>query len=311
MLANLKVRQLDAGPRQARPPEAHQPDACKSQARQPRDVSMTRAMRQRLALAATVIALAHVAATALAQQPVGNVAALEGESQVLHPAGDTWDIVTPGDVIVLGDRFRTMANSKLKLLFQDDSVLTVASDSEISVDENVAPETGETKSRFSLLVGIVQSLVSDRYGTPGASFEVETPTAVAGVRGTRFIAVHDAQAEQTTVVGLSNLTVVRSKADGAGTRAVVLHAGESTSVSRGGMPLQPRRMPDEALKSLTAATRVASIGGGKGTAATRERAKMPGEASTGKRDNVDQPVEQLRDIQRGTGRPPPPPPPVR
>jgi hypothetical protein len=258
-------------------------------------------------------AIALSGTSAPAGPPVGAVAAVEGQAEVQHPGDTEWHPVSAGDAVIEGDRLRTLAQSKLKLLFDDESVLTLAPDSELTVDAQVIPEQGGTTSSFSLLVGMVRALVSEDYAQPGASFELETPTAVAGVRGTSFIATHDASAEETMIVGLTETTVVRSKADAEGAHTVEVGAGQSTSVGRGSFPLPPSQVPDSVLKSLTASTAIAAAATGAGALGGRAAARGPAGAAAQPSKAVDQPVQELRDIQKATkrgGRPVPPPPPV-
>jgi hypothetical protein len=265
-------------------------------------------------MATVVIAAALVwCAPAHAIQRVGAVAALEGEAHARRVDGSEWAALAPGDDVFLGDRLRTQAASKLKLLFSDDSVLTLAANTELTVDEQVVPEEEATESYFSLMVGTVRALVSERYGAPGATFEMETPTAVAGVRGTRFIAKHDEEAEETTVLGLSNITVVRSKDDPEGEYAVEVREGQVTRVTHGRSPHAPVRAPDDVLRSLSAATLVSAVGGGGGGPRSgRSRSgSAPRSRAAAQSQGVDQPVQQLREIQGATvGRPKPPPPPI-
>jgi hypothetical protein len=244
-----------------------------------------------------------------ALEEVGAVAALEGQGDALHTGEATWVALAPGNPVFRGDRLRTQAASKLKVLFQDDSVLTLAPGTELTVDEQVVPEGAGSQSYFSLLVGTVRALVSERYGDPGAQFELETPTAVAGVRGTQFIAAHDVDLDETRVVGLSQTTLVRSKDDPEGKYAVELQAGEETRVSGGKYPLTPTPMPGDVLKSFSTATQLSSA---LPTVPNAPALRAPQVAGEGPDSAIDQPVEQLREIRStaGGGRPAPPPPPI-
>jgi hypothetical protein len=271
-------------------------------------------MSKTLLLAAALVA-AVLTAPAGAQEEVGAVAAVQGTAEALHPGTAAWAALAAGGQILLGDQLRTGAASKLKILFRDDSVLTLAPNSQLTVNEQIVPTAGGA-SRFTLTVGTVRAVVTEQYGKAGARFEVETPTAVAGVRGTSFIAAYDASAEETTVVGLEDVTNVRSKVDSSGGRAVDLKPGEVTRVKRGAYPLRPQLMPDDQLRGLTSATDVK--GGGAAAPApgpsggARPGGATPGGSSGGlnpESKGADQPIETLRKLGTGTDRRPPPPPP--
>ena len=173
------------------------------------------------------------------------------------------------------------------------------------LDEQVAGAA--PSSSFSLLLGKVRAVVTERYSAAGAKFEVKSPTAIAGVRGTSFIAEYDRDKDETQVVGIEHFTAVRSLADATGTKGVRLGPGDATTVRRGSFPTLPTKMPAAALQGLVGATTASA-----GTSRTGPKAdpRLPGQA--GSRDGspegrvVDQPFggQGKKDVA-------PPPPPIR
>src|SRR5262249_10945662 len=159
------------------------------------------------------------------------------------------------------DHVRTLEDSRLKLLFRDDSVLILAASSEMTIDEQTGAAAVPT-SRFQLLFGTLKAIVTERYSQPHAQFEVETPTAIAGVRGRGFIAGYDQGADETLVVGLFDTTLVRGRDDAKRTHEVHLGPGQSTRVRRGAFPLRPIRLPDATLRRLDKSTSVGPSAGG-------------------------------------------------
>jgi hypothetical protein len=253
--------------------------------------------------------LCLVAATltiARAQERVGTVSDVEGRAEVLHAGASDWSPLAAGDPVLIGDQLRTTADAKLRVALREDSVLTLAPGSQLMVTQQlVAPAT---VSRFQLLLGTIKAVVTERYSEPNARFEVETPTAIAGVRGTSFLASYDAAQEETLVVGLERVTRVRALVDTRGTAEVDLGPGIATRVRRGSRPLAPAPLPETQLRSLQGATEL----GGRGEAgrgANRldaRRPQRPGErAMSTEEQAVDQPL-----LKPGTPKPPPPPPPV-
>ena len=270
--------------------------------------------RRRIRQTAIVMVLA--AATALLwyadarADAVGSVSALEGHADVLHPGARDWIPLATGDVIGLADQLRTLDDGKLKLVFRDDTVLTLAPNSQLAITDQVVGAA--PVSRFSLLLGTVRAVVTDRYAKPGSRFEVQTPTAIAGVRGTGFLARYDQTQEETLIVGLFDTTTVRALSDQAAAHVVDLGPGDMTRVLRGRFPLNPAPVPEGVLRSLNAATAVVpgaperQMGpGGK----SAPGAASPGKATSGgapPEATIDQPVDLLK---RKHGVPPPPPPP--
>jgi hypothetical protein len=222
----------------------------------------------------------------------------------MHSGASTWSPLQEGDPVALGDQLRTRQDSKMLVTLRENSVLTLAPASQLTITEQVVAPAAA--SRFQLLLGTIKAAVTERYSEPNARFEVATPTAIAGVRGTSFLASYDPSQEETLVVGLLDVTRVRSVVDPQGTAEVNLGPGFATRVRRGSRPLAPALIPEEQLRSLQKAT---ALGGRAGRGANRldaRRPQRPGErAMSTEEQAVDQPL-----LTPGNPKPPPPPPPV-
>jgi hypothetical protein len=177
-----------------------------------------------------------------AAQEVGTVASLTGSAE-LGREGD-WRAAAISSPVYMGDTIRTGRPGRVRIVFQDDSVLNVGDGSELVVDAQVFdPKGGSYQSTFRLLRGKLRALVSEYYETPGAGYEVETPTAVAGVRGTEFVVEFDEIRRQTQVVGINGRVAVRGL-EGR-TEEVLITAGDLTTVVRGGQPAAPHRIDED------------------------------------------------------------------
>jgi len=244
------------------------------------------------------------AAIAHAQERVGTVSGLEGQAEVLHAGASTWSPLAEGDPVALGDQLRTRQDSKLQVTLREESVLTMAPASQLAITQQVVAPAAV--SRFQLLLGTIKSAVTERYSEPNARFEVETPTAIAGVRGTSFLASYDPSQEETLVVGLIRVTFVRSVVDAQGTAEVSLGPGLATRVRRGSRPLAPAPIPAEQLRSLVGKTELGARAGRGANRLDARRPQRPGErAVSAEEQAVDQPL-----LTPGNPKPPPPPPPV-
>ena len=95
-----------------------------------------------------------------------------GKSRALRPA----DAVATGDVIV------TDAAAKVKLLLADDSVLTIGPRSRVVLDELVLSAVNRAV-KLGVLVGRFKIAIAKFFGR-SSEYQVRTPTAVAGMRGT-------------------------------------------------------------------------------------------------------------------------------
>jgi len=264
------------------------------------------AISRRPLLVALVLALAPPAG---AQDFVGWVSALEGTGEVQHAGESDWVPLAAADGVVQGDQVRTGAAARMKILLRDDSVLTLGESSQLRLDEQVAGPAPQ--STLWLLFGRIRAIATERYGAAGARFEVKTPTAIAGVRGTEFIAQHDAAQDESVVVGLVDTTTVRGVEDAAGARAILLGPGQSTRIRRGSYPSPATMMPAGQLRSLIGDTTTSSgDAAGKGDDATVEaEPRLP----TRPGDRRGSPVERVVDDpfvgDKRPRRPTPPPPP--
>ncbi len=271
----------------------------------PSDPARSAPRSRRATILAALALIAAAATTVRSQERVGSVAGLEGQAEVLHSGASDWSPLAVGDPVLLGDQLRTRPDSKVQVTLREDSVLTLAPGSQLAITEQlVAPAA---VSRFQLLLGTIKAAVTERYSEPNARFEVETPTAIAGVRGTSFLASYDPAQQETLVVGLTSLTRVRALVDTRGAAEVDLGPGIATRVRRGARPLAPAPLPEDQLRSLQRATELGgpAAGGGANRLDAR-RPQRPGErAMSTEEQAVDQPL-----FVPGGSKPPPPPPPV-
>lgn len=115
-----------------------------------------------------------------AQPPAGAVVGVEGEPRISR--GDQSTTLKRFHTIRVGDVISTDAQSKVKLLLRDDTILTVGPSSRFHVERLVLNE--ERRSlQIRVTVGRFKASIQKFFG--GLSdVQVFTPTAVAGVRGT-------------------------------------------------------------------------------------------------------------------------------
>ncbi|HSD11315.1 MAG TPA: FecR family protein [Candidatus Binatia bacterium] len=196
----------------------------------------------RMALGAVLLVTMALLPRVVRAEAIGSVVTLEGQVEVVR-AGIS-SAARIGDPVELKDEVRTGRPGRARLAFRDDSVLNVADDSHVVLDEQVYdPGTSTFSTAMRLLSGKVRTLVSEYYQEPRARFEVQTPTSVSGVRGTEFLVVYDPERQVTEVVGVSNTVAVRSVLIPPGD-IVYVTTQQITSVARGQYPTPPRKLED-------------------------------------------------------------------
>jgi len=110
----------------------------------------------------------------------GLVARINGAPTVQR-AGKS-EMLKRGSSVFTGDVIETDASSKVKLVLNDDSVLAIGPKSRINVSDFVLDPQGR-HVRLQVLAGRFKIAIAKFFGG-STDYEIRTPTAVAGVRGT-------------------------------------------------------------------------------------------------------------------------------
>lgn len=182
-------------------------------------------------------------------QEIGTTAEVEGTVELARAGGRIPVVI--GTAIHTGDEVRSGQPGRAVFVFDDDSVLVIGDNSRIRIVEHqFQPGGSAIRSIIELLQGKIRALVSEYYGGANATYEIQTPSALAGVRGTEFVAAYDPVAEVTDVVGVTGTVRVASPsapaARGAAAARGVAMVGphELTTVAKGELPTPPRYIPD-------------------------------------------------------------------
>ncbi len=124
-----------------------------------------------------VIVLSGVA---LAKDDVGTVVAIRGRAIIDRDKKAIEAKIK--DSIFLNDTVSTKEASRAKMLFIEDSVLTLGEKSKVVIKEFVYSKDKRGRSIFNLIDGKMRAIVGK------TNFEVHTPTAVAAARGSVVLA---------------------------------------------------------------------------------------------------------------------------
>ncbi len=118
---------------------------------------------------------------------VGVLHALNGRVVVVHRADGRAYFGKPGDRIHENDELNTLADSRCRIRFYTDDVVNMAPDTRFAVEAfEDRRGQGEKRSVFSMLKGKAMFYALRLFRYKETRFKVETPTAVVGVRGTKF-----------------------------------------------------------------------------------------------------------------------------
>src|SRR5262245_18876169 len=169
-------------------------------------------MRRRIGSVALVLTLLGVACMpgqswGQEDQRIGTVLAVEGTATVRVANATTPEPLQFRAAIFPNDTVRTAAASKVKILLRDDSIMTLAENSEMQFTEFLLTPQ-QRRTLVSLTLGKLR-VVTTKIFRAGSATEVRTANPVAGVRGTTF-AVAFIPPEQTNVVALDGVVTVRN-----------------------------------------------------------------------------------------------------
>lgn len=139
-----------------------------------------------------------VTAAAATSTPVGRVLSARGSATLKGPGGGSSVELTRGVRVYAGDLIQTGADSSVRLMLNDKSVIDIGANTELSL-ESFKRAKKVRRDSLRLIVGRVWARVTALFGA-GSSFEVDTETAVAGVRGTEFIIEVDRDGKTTVSV---------------------------------------------------------------------------------------------------------------
>lgn len=112
-----------------------------------------------------------------------SVAKVQGMVQVNDGSG--WKTLKDGDKVASGAEIKTGAGASCMLKWAGGNVVKVGPLTNLTVTADKSG--GNEKSTVNLKNGKMTAHAK-KLGTPGSTFEVKTPTAVAGVRGTDILA---------------------------------------------------------------------------------------------------------------------------
>ncbi len=177
-----------------------------------------------------------------AQNVVGSVTRMSGSAQVLR-AGATLN-AAPGMALQLHDRVTTSAGADLTITLADGSTLELGESAVLVIDESVVAGGARASTKVSLFGGTLSSIVTAALRGATPNFEVHTPNATAGVRGTSFTTKYSSaesrpgysDCNQFTDVAVDDGAVAVTNVGGV---TVEVDAGYETTVPCLGTPLTP------------------------------------------------------------------------
>ncbi len=176
--------------------------------------------------------------------PAGNIAAIAGNASIVRQGAS---VEPETGAPVYGDDAITTGNTgKMRILFVDNSVISIGPNARINIDRYVS-----TPSKRSVLLSMVRgkarfliSKISNILNT----YDIHTVTAIIGIRGTDFVI--DASDGQKTAVYVINGSVNLQNIKQGALNPVMITTGKMSTVRAGRSPSLPENYSPAVLQQL-------------------------------------------------------------
>lgn len=208
--------------------------------------------RQFVILIQALVLLAFsFAENAEAQSIHGILRVVKGDVRIIQSA-DQKEIkarigqkVYPKDVIIAAQ------DSRAKIVMIDNNELNISPDTRLEIQSyEYKPSEDKKTVMLNVLYGKVRAKVNQKYEGDN-KFQVKTPSAVAGVRGTDFFTSYNRGTNETKIVTFEGKVAFgQAGAGGAILNPVIVAKGETTSQKGNATPSAPISVPQTELAEM-------------------------------------------------------------
>jgi len=139
-----------------------------------------------------------------ADEAVGNIVALQGNSVAVRKGEE--QVLAVKSPVFMGDTIKTAEESKLQILFTDDSILAQGANGEVTIDEYVFDASAKEKNAMgmSIMKGVFRTVTGKITALNPERFKVKTRMATIGIRGCDVGFDIQPNADNVAVFELSN-----------------------------------------------------------------------------------------------------------
>src|ERR1700740_268091 len=194
--------------------------------------------------------LAVVGVSAQVSQSAGKITAVVPIVNVVRGARQV--PASTSQQVFWGDGINTGHLARARVALDDGSVLSVGSDSNLTIAKH---DTGEQQTDLDLAYGQVRAKAV-KLVKPNARFQIRTPVGVAGVVGTEMVVMSDSSGNMNVVC----MEGVCKVCDLAGV-CVLLKGGETSGIHGNSSPSSPAPVSPATLTSAVSATNTTGAAG--------------------------------------------------
>jgi hypothetical protein len=150
-----------------------------------------------------------------------------------------------GSALEAQDKIFTRSGARAQLRFNDDTVITLGSNTEFGIDSFLNEGSNKAEAKFNIAKGTFKAITGKVGKAAPQNFTVKTRTATIGVRGTIFRGRITPTREM--IATLSGLIFVMEDQTG---QLVEVPAGQFTNVFPGQPPIPPMPLTNQQLQEL-------------------------------------------------------------
>ena len=131
--------------------------------------------------------------TTLFSKSVGTITAYASKAFIVRD--NAKQEITLGMQLQEKDKILTEKSSKVQIIFNDETIITIGKNSEFSIEEYLFEEDQEPNLQFGLIQGAMRTITGKIGKIAPQKFKVKTKTATIGIRGTNFTVIQKESGE--------------------------------------------------------------------------------------------------------------------
>ena len=186
---------------------------------------------------------------AYAKKVYGVFRVVKGDVKIKTKRSKKYKKAKLGQKVFPRDVVKTGKDSRAKIVMIDENVINVSPDSKIKIQKyEFKPKKNAKNVLLKVFYGKIRSKVNQKYDGKKNKFQIKTASAVAGVRGTDFLASYDKATKTSNVVTFEGKVVFGLPGkNGAILKPVEVKPGQISNVVNRAVPTAPKELPKTAL----------------------------------------------------------------
>ena len=135
-------------------------------------------------------------------EDVGKVTYVEGRVDIFNPDSEIGSPLVEDEAVSIGDAIRTKSNSKAEIEFKDKSILRLAQNSKVEIEDyQLDKDNRRKRAAIKLERGKARAIIAK--GPDSSPFDISTPNAKGTVKGSDIFTFYQA--------GSTNMLVAEGK----------------------------------------------------------------------------------------------------